>query len=338
MNAELASQLKARAIPRSGRARAVSALGPLTVAAGLLWAFVQPYRIPLLHPHGQGFWCLFVEPPLWVMLVGLAFALVVAPGVLEDVEAEERDAAARRARPLDVRDGLPDPRALPARRGDRRPGGVGPPPVAGLPVAGLRLRDGRPDVAGDGLLHELDHPHPRPRRLGAGDDARRRRRARPRPREAQEPALAALRRARLPRLGDGLPRPRAERLVLPALVVPPPPDRLADGRRGGLPARPRAAPPPARLRERLRAPVPRPRRDALLRPRPGADLRAPLAARRDSAPMRRAGFAAALAALAFPASAFAHASLEHTWPSFRERVETSPTSVRLNFDQAVTVP
>ncbi|HYZ75806.1 MAG TPA: copper resistance protein CopC [Gaiellaceae bacterium] len=53
--------------------------------------------------------------------------------------------------------------------------------------------------------------------------------------------------------------------------------------------------------------------------------------------MRRAGFAAALAALAFPASAFAHASLEHTWPSFRERVETSPTSVRLNFDQAVTV-
>ncbi|HYZ75808.1 MAG TPA: hypothetical protein VE596_00410 [Gaiellaceae bacterium] len=95
MNAELASQLKARAIPRSGRARAVSALGPLTVAAGLLWAFVQPYRITLLHPHGQGFWWLFVEPPLWVMLVGLAFALVVAPGVLEDVEAEERDAAAR---------------------------------------------------------------------------------------------------------------------------------------------------------------------------------------------------------------------------------------------------
>ena len=95
MNAELASQLKARAVPRSGRARAVSALGPLTIAAGLAWAFVQPYRITLLHPHGQGFWWLFVEPPLWVMLVGLLFALVVAPGVLEDLEAEERDAAAR---------------------------------------------------------------------------------------------------------------------------------------------------------------------------------------------------------------------------------------------------
>jgi hypothetical protein len=95
MNAELASQLKARAIPRSGRARAVSALGPLTLAAGLVWAFVQPYRITLLHPRGQGFWWLFVEPPLWVMLVGILFALVVVPGVLEDLEAEERDAAAR---------------------------------------------------------------------------------------------------------------------------------------------------------------------------------------------------------------------------------------------------
>ena len=46
---------------------------------------------------------------------------------------------------------------------------------------------------------------------------------------------------------------------------------------------------------------------------------------------------AVLAALAFPADAFAHASLEHTWPSFRQRVQTSPASVRLNFDQAVTV-
>jgi len=45
----------------------------------------------------------------------------------------------------------------------------------------------------------------------------------------------------------------------------------------------------------------------------------------------------AVAALAFPAGAFAHASLEHTWPSFRQRVETAPSSVRLNFDQAVTV-
>jgi hypothetical protein len=95
MSAELASQLKTRTAHRTARARAVSALGPLTFAAGLAWAFVQPYRITLLHPHGEGFWWLFVEPPLWVMVVGILFALGVAPGLLEDLAAEEDDAAAR---------------------------------------------------------------------------------------------------------------------------------------------------------------------------------------------------------------------------------------------------
>ena len=94
MNAELVSELE---VPRhrTWRNRAVAGVGPLTVLAGVVWALIQPYRVTLLHPHGQGFWWLFVEPPLWVMLVGLLFALVVAPGVLEDLEAEEADAAAR---------------------------------------------------------------------------------------------------------------------------------------------------------------------------------------------------------------------------------------------------
>jgi hypothetical protein len=91
MNAELASQLKARTARRSARAVAVSALGPLTFAGGLGWAFLQPYRITLLHPHGQGFWWLVVEPPLLVMLVGLLFAVVVVPGLLEDLEAVEEE-------------------------------------------------------------------------------------------------------------------------------------------------------------------------------------------------------------------------------------------------------
>ena len=91
MNAELASQLKARTARRSARAVAVSALGPLTFAAGIGWAFVQPYRITLLHPHGQGFWWIVVEPPLLVMLVGLLFAVVVVPGLLEDLEAVEEE-------------------------------------------------------------------------------------------------------------------------------------------------------------------------------------------------------------------------------------------------------
>ena len=91
MNAELASQLKARTARRSARALAVSALGPLTIVGGLAWAFLQPYRITLLHPHGQGFWWLVVEPPLLVMLVGILFAVVVVPGLLEDLEAVEAE-------------------------------------------------------------------------------------------------------------------------------------------------------------------------------------------------------------------------------------------------------
>ena len=76
---------------RSGtaKARLIATLGPLTMLAGVAWAFLQPYRITLLHPHGQGFWWLFSEPPLWVVLVGVVFALVVAPGLIEDLEDAE---------------------------------------------------------------------------------------------------------------------------------------------------------------------------------------------------------------------------------------------------------
>jgi hypothetical protein len=76
---------------RSPRAVAVSALGPLTVLAGLVWAFVQPYRVTLLHPRGESFWWLVVEPPLLVMAVGVAFALLVVPGLLEDLAAAEEE-------------------------------------------------------------------------------------------------------------------------------------------------------------------------------------------------------------------------------------------------------
>lgn len=91
MSAELVSELQ---VPRhrTWRTRAVSTLGPLTALAGLLWAIAQPYRITLLHPHGESFWWLVVEPPLLVLLVGLAFHFFVVPGVLEDIE--EADAAA----------------------------------------------------------------------------------------------------------------------------------------------------------------------------------------------------------------------------------------------------
>jgi hypothetical protein len=91
VTAELVSELE---VPRarSVRARAVSLLGPITVVAGLAWALIQPYRVTLLHPHGQSFWWLAVEPPLLVVAVGLLFHLVVLPGVLQDLA--EDDAAA----------------------------------------------------------------------------------------------------------------------------------------------------------------------------------------------------------------------------------------------------
>jgi hypothetical protein len=87
VNAELISELKVRT-RRTTRARLVSALGPTTALAGVVWAIVQPYRITLLHPHGETFWWLFVQPPLLVIAVGLLFYFVVLPGLLEDLEEE----------------------------------------------------------------------------------------------------------------------------------------------------------------------------------------------------------------------------------------------------------
>ncbi len=85
MNAELVSELE---VPqhRTARVRIVSALGPLTALVGVIWAIVQPDRITLLHPRGEGFWWLLVEPPLLVIAVGLLFYFVVLPGLLEDLE------------------------------------------------------------------------------------------------------------------------------------------------------------------------------------------------------------------------------------------------------------
>ena len=92
MNAELVSELEVP-VARSARLRAVSALGPVTVAAGLVWAMLQPYRITLLHPGGESFWWLVIEPPLLVVAVGLLFHVAVLPGLRADLL--EADAAAR---------------------------------------------------------------------------------------------------------------------------------------------------------------------------------------------------------------------------------------------------
>jgi hypothetical protein len=89
MNTQLVTEALEQRTRQSLRALVVTALGPLTVLVGLLWALLQPYRITLLHPHGQGFWWLAVEPPLLVILVGVLFTLVVAPGLLDDLADAE---------------------------------------------------------------------------------------------------------------------------------------------------------------------------------------------------------------------------------------------------------
>ena len=88
MSTQLVSE-RAAVRRRSARARLVWALGPTTMLGGVVWAFLQPYRVTLLHPRGQGFWWLAVEPPLLVVLAGVLFALFVAPGVIEDLEDYE---------------------------------------------------------------------------------------------------------------------------------------------------------------------------------------------------------------------------------------------------------
>jgi hypothetical protein len=68
------------------RVRLLASVGPLTALAGVVWAVAQPYRVTLLHPHGQGFWWLFVQPPLLVVLAGALFHVFVARPLIEDLE------------------------------------------------------------------------------------------------------------------------------------------------------------------------------------------------------------------------------------------------------------
>jgi hypothetical protein len=77
----------------SRHVHAVLLVGPATSAAGLIWAILQPYRLTLLHPRGQGFWWLMLEPQLLVAVAGALFAVFVARPLIDDLEA--RDAAAR---------------------------------------------------------------------------------------------------------------------------------------------------------------------------------------------------------------------------------------------------
>jgi hypothetical protein len=89
MDAELVRERAEARTRDSRRHTAVSALGPLTALAGLVWALVQPYRITLLDPGAHSFWYLAIQPPLLVILAGAVFHFWIVPGLLTDLEEVE---------------------------------------------------------------------------------------------------------------------------------------------------------------------------------------------------------------------------------------------------------
>ncbi len=202
--------------------------------------------------------------------------------------------------------------AAPPRRGDRRSRGLAPACLAGISLAVAALRDRRADVARDGPLHQFGDPHARPQRLGTDDDARGRGRARSRQRQAQERAA-----------GDWRRRSRSRSRASAFLIHEANPwlySRSAFVHHvcgwtlllGALfPLGAAFKPRSLGVQRRVRRRGDGDRRRALLRSRRGADLRASRSDRRSGAPVRRAALVA-LAALAFPGSAWAHATLLHT--------------------------
>ena len=50
---QYATELPRTRVRRSMRALAVLSLAPMTMLAGVAWAFLQPWRVTLLHPHGR---------------------------------------------------------------------------------------------------------------------------------------------------------------------------------------------------------------------------------------------------------------------------------------------
>jgi hypothetical protein len=75
-----------RTLRKPARVLALEAMGPLTIVSGVVWAIAQPYRIAFLDRDGKGLYDYVAQGPLLVVLVGLAFGLLVAPGLVADLE------------------------------------------------------------------------------------------------------------------------------------------------------------------------------------------------------------------------------------------------------------
>jgi hypothetical protein len=90
---EQAEPLRTRTLRRPSRALAVQLLGPLTMLGGVVWAVVQPHRIVFLDAEAKGAYDYLIQPPLLVILVGLVYTLLIAPGLVEDLAEEDRGPA-----------------------------------------------------------------------------------------------------------------------------------------------------------------------------------------------------------------------------------------------------
>ena len=93
MSSEIATSGQERAERRRGSRRAwrvftIQLLGPCTVFTALVWAVAEPYRIVFFESGAKGFYDYVLEPPLLVAVVGLLFAVLIAPGLAEDLEKE----------------------------------------------------------------------------------------------------------------------------------------------------------------------------------------------------------------------------------------------------------
>jgi hypothetical protein len=75
---------------RPWRALAVQLLGPITIVGGLAWAVAQPYRIVIPDRDTRNVYDYVFQAPLLVVLVGLVFTFLVAPGLVRDLEEVAR--------------------------------------------------------------------------------------------------------------------------------------------------------------------------------------------------------------------------------------------------------
>ena len=57
--------------------------------SAVIWAVAQPWRLTLLHPYGESVMWLLAEPPLYAVIVGLLFRVLIAPSIVEDMRAAE---------------------------------------------------------------------------------------------------------------------------------------------------------------------------------------------------------------------------------------------------------